>query len=77
MAEFESLFFSTWDEFPWNGPKAENVHRQTVKNIMGRVGDIGGGEWDEDAEVDTWRTITSERVRGSVKVAPVAKKMAE
>ena len=21
MAEFESLFFSTWDDFPWNGPK--------------------------------------------------------
>ena len=20
MAEFESLFFSTWDDFPWNGP---------------------------------------------------------
>ena len=22
MAEFESLFFSTWDDFPWNGPYA-------------------------------------------------------
>ncbi len=20
MAEFESLFLSTWDDFPWNGP---------------------------------------------------------
>ena len=20
MTEFESLFFSTWDDFPWNGP---------------------------------------------------------
>ena len=20
MAEFESLVFSTWDDFPWNGP---------------------------------------------------------
>ena len=20
MAEFESLFVSTWDDFPWNGP---------------------------------------------------------
>ena len=24
MAEFESLFFSTWDDFPWNGPPEES-----------------------------------------------------
>ena len=23
MAEFESLFFSTWDDFPWNGPATD------------------------------------------------------
>ena len=23
MAEFESLFFSTWDDSPWNGPSTK------------------------------------------------------
>ncbi len=31
MAEFESLFFSTWDDFPWNGPNDINFSCLFIK----------------------------------------------
>ncbi len=27
MGEFESLFFSTWDDFPWNGPRVSATEK--------------------------------------------------
>ena len=37
MAEFESLFFSTWDDFPWNGP---TVSFSILGDVTSTPGDL-------------------------------------